>query len=58
MRKEIKCDECKKVIGEIEEITNVENPDPFNDIEITCEECLKKRQNKEKVDYFNALLDR
>jgi len=58
MRKEIKCDECKKVIGEIEEIADIGDSDPYGGVGITCEECLKKEQGKEEVDYFNILTDR
>jgi len=58
MRKAIKCDECKKVIGEAEEIAEIGDSDPFGGVSIVCEQCLIKDQGKKEIEYFNTLIDR
>ena len=43
MKKDIICDECKRVVGLIEEETYIECDDRFYGVEILCKECKNKK---------------
>ena len=46
--KNILCDECKRVVGMIEDETFVDCEDRFYGVEILCKEC----KDKKPVDYW------